>query len=854
MAAPYGTVRDDISVQRSLSDGNSSSLRIEDMDVRTSKRARLSHQGVSNQMDDDLIRNEDYEETFAQLKMQLNPTIFVLHPNIITNRGLLEIIQQGLDGAPNVFEYRVLKSSAWNEKSCKALIHNALGMKKHGKELTKSEVYYTLSSCVDLENPYVVQALGGLLHYLQDHVFNLDEGRIVVNGCKELPNARLLRIDSNSLFALQIFNEEFHPNWLKGAGKSKEGYSLFSMFDRAHSIPGRLRLRDWMHRPLCDKEAILGRQRVVAFTSDARHQDMITDVVKQLKHFHDMARIILRIKKVQANYLDWCKINTSLTAAVAIVTMLRDYMHNLRESSDEAIILMNLCKDIDLIGLNDVKQHLQEWIDFDETLKAKEVIIHEGKDSVLDEKRDIYRDLEGYLVQAAEQVLESTPVIEALSVEYVPQLGYLVVVDDADVAVLRSGNWINDNKSVSSIVGSAPPSRPSSVGTASYSGPHPSFVDPGSHFVFVFAHEGKHFFKHRVVYQLDELIGDVKSDIQDRMRQILLELEEGLLDLESSIVQTTASLATLDAFISLGVIAREFNLSVPQIHDDPVIVIKGGRHLLQELVVDSFVPNDAILTPDKNVALVTGPNSSGKSIYLKQVGIVVYLAHIGSFVPCEQAIIGLTDKILTRIKTTESVSVPQSSFTIDLTQMCKILKYRTNRSLCLIDEFGKGTNPADGLALLAAIIEDFTERKSNAIFVLHFTEILFDHAIKQESMNSINCFRMETLEKKGAEDGECTVEDLVPLYKLKYGVETTSKGILCAARMGMDNNVIERAGYFRDCMATGKPATGLKVVADDEEIDPKSLELAHLFLSVENWETADDEVLARLESLVSSID
>ncbi|RYH30202.1 hypothetical protein EON65_05855 [archaeon] len=438
--------RETQSTRESLSEGYSSSLRLDEINVRTSKRSR-SHQGSGILIDDDLMSatgmiialhftsqqigiacydevnnmlfvdiihagNEDYEETLAQLKMQMSPTLFVLHPNIITNRGLLEIIQQGLDGTPEVYEHRILKTSAWNEKTCKTLIQNTLGIKRHGRELTKSEVYYSLSSCVDLENPHVVQSLGALLYYLQDHVFNLGDGKILVNGCKELPNTRLLRIDSNSLFALQIFNEEFHPNWLKGAGKSKEGFSLFSLFDRAQSIPGRFRLRDWMHRPLCDKEAIISRQKVISFTSDIRHQDMIKDVAKQLKHFHDMARIILRIKKVQANYLDWCRINTSLAATVGIVTMLRDYMHQVRETSDDAIVLMNLCKDIDIIGLNDMRQHLQEWIDFDETIKNKEVIIHEGKDPVLDEKRDIYRDLEGYLVQAAEKILEATPVIE----------------------------------------------------------------------------------------------------------------------------------------------------------------------------------------------------------------------------------------------------------------------------------------------------------------------------------------------------------------------------------------------------------------------------------------------------------
>jgi len=154
---------------------------------------------------------------------------------------------------------------------------------------------------------------------------------------------------------------------------------------------------------------------------------------------------------------------------------------------------------------------------------------------------------------------------------------------------------------------------------------------------------------------------------------------------------------------------------------------------------------------------------SGKSVYLKQVGLIVYLAHIGSFVPCERAIIGLTDKILTRINSVETgtttqkdikltnpnftptkVSSSQSSFALDLTQTSRILSSHTDRSLCLLDEFGKGTTPIDGIALLAATVKHFVKHKGKAMFVLHFTEIIHDLILHEKDMMAIQCFRMET--------------------------------------------------------------------------------------------------------------
>jgi DNA mismatch repair protein MSH5 len=263
-------------------------------------------------------------------------------------------------------------------------------------------------------------------------------------------------------------------------------------------------------------------------------------------------------------------------------------------------------------------------------------------------------------------------------------------------------------------------------------------------FQFIFMQDEIHYFKHEIVLAMDDSLGDVKSTIMDRQKLLMLQIEDTLLDVEPQLQHFSIVMATIDALLSLGTLASEQNLVRPEMVDESVIMVKNGRHLLQEMTVDSFVPNDTFISTDKNVALITGPNTSGKSVYLKQVGLLVYLAHIGSFVPCDKAIIGLTDRILTRINSVETVSSPQSSFSLDLHQTSRILSSHTSRSLCLLDEFGKGTAPVDGIALLAATVKHFINYKGRAMFVLHFTEIVNDLILNEKDMKSIQCFRMET--------------------------------------------------------------------------------------------------------------
>eukprot|EP01041_Mallomonas_annulata_P003970 gene3971-7912_t len=231
----------------------------------------------------------------------------------------------------------------------------------------------------------------------------------------------------------------------------------------------------------------------------------------------------------------------------------------------------------------------------------------------------------------------------------------------------------------------------------------------------------------------------------------------------------------------------------------------------------------------------SGANGSGKSVYLKQVGVLVYLAHIGSWLPCERAVIGLTDRIFTRISSVESVSTPQSAFALDLAQ------------------FGKGTAPLDGIALLAATVKHFATHPAKVIFVLHFTEILHENVLPTEVKTSMMTFRMETHTSDDNGDGTGLLDeedgDPTPLFVLKVGVAPSSGGIPCARLAGVPEQVLERAVAVRSAIAAREPLRPATLhhhsnnnnttnQQQQSHMNIQQSELLKLFLAYSNWERA----------------
>ncbi|KZF26467.1 P-loop containing nucleoside triphosphate hydrolase protein [Xylona heveae TC161] len=265
------------------------------------------------------------------------------------------------------------------------------------------------------------------------------------------------------------------------------------------------------------------------------------------------------------------------------------------------------------------------------------------------------------------------------------------------------------------------------------------------------------YFKNDNMIEMDEEFGDTYGTICEREIEILHGLAQKILEFETLLTKASDICGELDSILALAQAAKIYKLNRPLVTDQNIINIIGGRHLLQELTVSSFVPNDTFLrggdgqrhddegchcpegdpssnlpsnVPEQNnnasMLIMTGPNYSGKSVYLKQVALIVYMAHIGSFVPAESAAIGLTDKILSRISAKETVTKVQSAFMVDLQQAAFALSMVTRQSLIIIDEFGKGTDSSDGAGLACGIFEyllSLGDDRPKVLAATHFYEL-----------------------------------------------------------------------------------------------------------------------------------
>jgi len=213
--------------------------------------------------------------------------------------------------------------------------------------------------------------------------------------------------------------------------------------------------------------------------------------------------------------------------------------------------------------------------------------------------------------------------------------------------------------------------------------------------------------------------------------------------------------------------------------------------------------------------MMTGPNYSGKSVYLKQIALIVYLAHIGSFVPAKRAEIGITDKILTRIVTRETVSSTQSAFMIDLQQICMAITFATSRSLLIIDEFGKGTNSFDGAGLACGVFEhllNLHERAPKVIAATHFHEIFENGFLPARPGLAFQY--MEVHLDRNASHFE---EQITHLYRVRSGRSIASYGTSCAAMSGISTEIVSRAQDLIELALKGEDLTAACATMSREE-------------------------------------
>jgi DNA mismatch repair protein MutS len=240
-------------------------------------------------------------------------------------------------------------------------------------------------------------------------------------------------------------------------------------------------------------------------------------------------------------------------------------------------------------------------------------------------------------------------------------------------------------------------------------------------------------------------------------------------------------LATIDALISLAEVAAASGWQQPEVTEAYGLCIAEGRHPTVESSGPSFVPNDLELTPERFLLVVTGPNMAGKSTYARQAALLVLLAQIGSYIPAQAAHIGIVDRIFTRVGAADLLARGMSTFMLEMTETAHILRHATARSLIILDEVGRGTGTADGLAIARAVIEYLVRRvHAKTIFTTHYHEVT-TLADTYEAVGNA-CLQVRD------EDGEVTF-----LYKVLPGVSSHSYGIHVARLAGLPEEVVAHA-------------------------------------------------------------
>uniref|UniRef100_A0A8D0Z0I6 MutS protein homolog 5 n=1 Tax=Sus scrofa TaxID=9823 RepID=A0A8D0Z0I6_PIG len=634
--------------------------------------------------------------------------------------------------------------------------------------MTATEKILFLSSIIPFDCLLTVRALGGLLKFLGRRRIGVEledyNVSVPILGFKKF-KGKLPQFLPDSV--LQIFKSESHPSVYKVASGLKEGLSLFGR--RAPSLIRASEKQLWFTRPTQDLGELNSRLDVIQFFLLPQNLDMAQMLHRLLGHIKNVPLILKRMKLSHTKVSDWQVLYKTVYSALG----LRDACRSLPQSIQ---LFQEIAHDFS-DDLHHIASLIGKVVDFEGSLAENRFTVLPNIDPEIDEKKRRLMGLPSFLTEVARKELENLDSrIPSCSVIYIPLIGFLLCI----------------------------PQLPSMVETS-------DFEIEGLDFMFL--SEEKLHYRSARTKELDTLLGDLHCDIRDQETLLMYQLQCQVLARAAVLTRVLDLASRLDVLLALASAARDYGYSRPRYSARLLGVrIRNGRHPLMELCARTFVPNSAECMGDTGrVKVITGPNSSGKSIYLKQVGLITFMALVGSFVPAEEAEIGAVDAIFTRIHSCESISLGLSTFMIDLNQVAKAVNNATERSLVLIDEFGKGTNTVDGLALLAAVIRHWLALGPMCphIFVAtNFLSLVQLQLLPQGPL--VQYLTMET-----CEDGD----DLVFFYQVCEGVANASHASHTAAQAGLPDRLIARGKEVSDLIRSGKPIKPVKELLKAKQME-----------------------------------
>lgn len=587
-------------------------------------------------------------------------------------------------------------------------------------------------------SPAAIGAAGAVLHYLAQHL-RRDVSHLTTLTFYQ--TREYLALDSATLRHLEIL-EPLH----RDAGRNS---TLYAAVNRTKTPMGARRLRDWLSQPLADAEAIRRRQEAVA--AWIRCPEKLERFRELLGEVRDLERTVGRLSAGSGNARDLQALRLALEQLPALRQVLAEVdQPGLREEAAELLpapapaeagpsLLAQLAGEIsEQPALVDL---IARAIVDEPPLALKEGgLIRDGFDAALDELRAAMRGGKDWIAKLQQQEIERTG-IASLKIRFNSVFGYYIEVTKANL----------------------------------------DKVPPNYHRKQTIANGERY-----ITPELKEMEGKILGAEERGIKleyELFLRVREEVLGRLAALQQTAAALAQLDVLAGFAETARLFNYCRPQTGNEGIIAIRDGRHpvLEQTLVEERFVPNDTQLDGTTQICLITGPNMAGKSTYIRQVALLVLLAHTGSFVPAASARIDLVDRIFTRIGASDDLARGQSTFMVEMSEAANILNNATPRSLVVLDEIGRGTSTFDGLSLAWSIVEHLHNVVgAKTLFATHYHE-LTELAGRLPRLRNFNVAVREWHDQ------------IVFLRKIVEGGTDKSYGIQVARLAGVPKPVIERA-------------------------------------------------------------
>lgn len=512
---------------------------------------------------------------------------------------------------------------------------------------------------------------------------------------------------------------------------SREG-SLISILDKTKTAMGGRLLKRWITAPLKKLDGI--KQRQESIEDFYENKKLRQNLQNELDEIGDLERLISKVCTGRVNPRELVHIKTSLKK-IPLLKQLLD------QASAPAVRMMH----DKLEELDDLVNLIERAIDDDPPASLSDGnIIRTGYNEELDELRDISRNAKGWIANLQKTERERAG-IPSLKVGYNKVFGYYIEISNAHKNKIPE-NYIRKQTLVNS----------------------ERYITPD-------------------LKEYEDKILNAEDNIASLEYRLFDEIRSQTANETKAVQENARLISMLDCFLSLAECAEAYNYVKPEVNEEDTIDIKQGRHPVVERILppgDKFTANDCLMSnSDNQIIILTGPNMAGKSVYLRQIGLIVLLAQIGSFVPAKEATVGLVDRIYTRVGASDNISAGESTFLVEMQEAANILNNATDKSLILLDEIGRGTSTFDGISIAWAITEFLHENPvlaAKTLFATHYHELNEMASIFPRIKN----YKVEVREYD---------DKVIFLHKVSKGGADHSYGIQVAQMAGLPQFVTKRA-------------------------------------------------------------